>query len=325
MEHLKINESEHNLVCEINNLDDLIRAIRQRNAFKSESSSDLSAIMEQDLIIDDYMRKIPVINRSVFVQNVFAFLKERNMKMSELEQILGVSTGYISRLTKPGTDKKLSIDLVWKIAQLFGKTLYELIQTDHSELTSHEQYLISFINKLCADTTADKIMWNVERSDDLNRLDISSINRGEGHPLFSYERFFSEDESGYSREMQEVVMVSKSFGCNTCINGNCYNLRMKNGVTLYLMNLSKDCYNIRDADSFAKEMWIWKPDEEKVFLCGTQDGDLFANLIENLYKTVSEIVRHPHIDEKTKEILDAFMNDDLSDDSEDSATTIPFF
>ena len=39
--------------------------------------------------------------------------------MGDLERLLGISAGYISRTVKENSSKKLSIDVVWKIAELF--------------------------------------------------------------------------------------------------------------------------------------------------------------------------------------------------------------
>ena len=41
-------------------------------------------------------------NRQQLVENINNLIQQKNMKVGEVEQAIGISTGYISRLSKAG-------------------------------------------------------------------------------------------------------------------------------------------------------------------------------------------------------------------------------
>ena len=50
------------------------------------------------------------------------------------------------------------------------------------------------------------------------------------------------------------------------------------------------------------------------FLCSDKDASQLANLVDNLFATVSEKMKYPRIEREFKYVIDAFMQDDVSDD-----------
>lgn len=308
-------------VEKINNVDDLAEAIRMRellvqceNEYEPDSGHPCFWMLkQQEDVIKEYMDSIGDFDKTVMLSNISTLLKEHGMKMGELEQILGISTGYISRIAKPGSDKKLSIDVAWKIARLFNRSLYELLEVNYSELTPTEKYLVSFIEKLCSDTVADRLEWNRESADSLNRAEMD-INGNPNHPLLSYETFYEEGETEYPDQVSRVVLVSRTFDCHTSFNGDCYNLKMKNGTYLYIVNICKSVHKIGDKDAYAKEIWMYKPQVGAHFLCSNRDSSVLSNLVERLYAIVCDRMQHPQIKHELQDVIDAFMKDDISDD-----------
>ena len=53
-------------------------------------------------------------NRQKLMENVNELIKEKGLKVGEVESAIGVSTGYISRLTKKETDTAPSADSAYK-------------------------------------------------------------------------------------------------------------------------------------------------------------------------------------------------------------------
>lgn len=263
-------------------------------------------------------------NKKLMLDNISFMLKEVGKKIGELEAEAGVSTGYISRTSKDDNTKP-GIDFVINVAEALGTSVDTLINVNMAELTPTELYLVSFLEKLKKDTVADKLGWNRESADILNRLE-PDINGYADHPLFSFETFFEQGETEYPDEVSKVVMMSHSYDCHTYIAGDCFNFRMKNGAILYIMNISKSFYRINDTDAYAKEVWMYKPNIGKQFLYSNKKQTTLARLVDDLYATVSEFAKHPKIKSDLRDVIDSYINDDdiIDDDDYYGDLDIPF-
>lgn len=254
------------------------------------------------------------LNKKMLFDNISYLIKKEGIKIGELESAAGVSPGYISRTSKDGGTKP-GIDFIMKAAIALNVSIDTLLRVDMKSLTPTEQYLISFLEKLNIDTIHDKLTWNCESEEYLNyRLEADGYGRS-NHPLFSQETFLEPGEEGYPNEVTRIVFISKSFDVHTCIHGDCYNLRMKNGVFLYLMNICRNVHRIGDPTAFAKEIWICPTGEcGKQYLCSTGDLTRISDLINELYESVSENTKHPKVNKIIRDVIDSFMRDDMEDD-----------
>lgn len=253
-------------------------------------------------------------NKDLMIKNISFMLSEFGKKIGELEAEAGVSAGYISRTAKD-TKSKPGIDFVVKVAEALKTSVDTLINVDLSELTPTERYLISFLEKLKQDTLEDKLDWIRESAASLNRME-TDMNGYVEHPLFSLETFYEEGECEYPEEVTRVVMISKHFDCRTAIEGDCFNLRMKNGATLYVMNICKSVHRINDPSAYAKEIWISQYGKNQ-FLCDNSPNSSLAFLVEDLYSTLLIRSNHPKISRDLKQVIDSFMVDDLGQDDEE--------
>lgn len=253
-------------------------------------------------------------NKQLMLDNISFFLKEFGKKIGELETGAGVSPGYISRISKESNTKP-GIEFIMKVADSLNTSIDTLLNVDLAEMTPTERYLVSFLEKLNKDTLEDKLDWNRESADRLNRAE-TDINGNPDHPLLSYETFYEESECEYPDEVSRVVFVSNAFDCRTYVNGDCFNLRLKNGSILYFMNISKSVHKVNDPDAFAKEIWMYTPGTGANFLCSNRATSPLAALVDNLYTTVSERMKNPRIKQELQYVIDSFMKDDVSDDDE---------
>lgn len=246
-------------------------------------------------------------DKSILLDNIPYLLTESDSRIGTLESATGVSVGYVSRISKD--DKvKPGIDFIYNAAKYFNVSIDTLLDVKLGELTPTERYLVSFLEKLNKDTLDDKLDWEVESADSLNRIE-TDMNGYVEHPLFSFETFYEESETEYPDEVSRVVFTSKSFDCRTAIAGDCFNLRMKNNAILYVMNISKSVYRLKDKDAFAKEIWMYVPDVGKKFLCSNNPESSLAFFVDNLYSTLSERMRHPKIKDEMKHIIDLYMEE----------------
>lgn len=256
-------------------------------------------------------------NKILCFSNIRKLLHQNpNVKIGQIEKEAGIRLGYMSRLEKEDNTSEPSIEFIVTAAKLLNVSIDTLVSVDIGGLTSTELYLIKFFDKLKLDTLDDKLEWHRETAFNLNKMELD-MNGMVQHPLFSEETFYEESDSEYPNEVTRVVFNSKTFGPHTYIAGDCFNLRLKNGYTLYLMNIEKSEHKISDTTAFAKEAWIYIPYEKTQLLITTHDKNSMAPLLNTLYSTVKEQMEHPQISKDIKYVIDSYMKDDISDDPND--------
>lgn len=261
-------------------------------------------------------------NKYVCFSNIRELLRQKpDVKLGQIEKDAGCQPGYMSRLEKPNSSGEPSVEFVVTASKALGVGLDSLLTVDLVQLTPTENYLVSFIQKLITDTVADKLYWNKESAEYLMRLE-TDINGCVDHPLCSYETFLEEGETEYPDEVSRVVFTSNAFDVHTAIAGDCFNIRLKNGATVYLMDISKSVYRMNDPNAFAKEIWIFTPGVGSSFLVDNRSISSISGLVNNLFTAVSERMKHPRIRKEHLYALDAFMKGDLDDDPVDD--TLPF-
>lgn len=261
-------------------------------------------------------------DKTLFFKNLRLLLKKKiDIKIGQIEREANVRLGYTARLEKEDNTAEPSVEFVVTAAKLLGVSVDTMLKVDISGLTPTELYLVKFFDKLKLDTIEDTLDWNIETIHILARIE-PDMNGYVWHPLFSQETFYEESECDYPEEVTRIVFSSKSFGPRTCVSGDCYNLRMKNGTTLYLMNIEKSVHKVGDSMAYAKEAWVTVPYKGSSFLVGTQDNTPIAFLVEELYAIVKDRMEHPRINKDVKSAIDAFLKGDIEDDSIDDA--LPF-
>ena len=162
----------------------------------------------------------------------------------------------MSRLEKDGNTAEPSVEFIVTAAKLLKVSLDTLVSINLTGLTPTEQYIVNFFDKLKADTLADKLVWNRQTAFNLNNIEPDYDGRI-WHPLFSEETFFEEGETDYPEQVTRIVFNSKTFGPHTFISGDCFNLRLKNGTTLYLMDIEKSVHKTTDPNAKAIEAWVY--------------------------------------------------------------------
>ena len=255
-------------------------------------------------------------NKSLCFSNIRELLKDNpEVKIGQIEKEAGIRLGYMARLEKGDNPAEPSIEFVVTAAKLLNVSVDTLVNYDLANLTSTEKYLVKFIEKLKTDTLSERINWNVETQFELDRYEVD-YNGNSKHPLFGLETFYRKSDCEYPEEVTENVYVSKTFGPNTAIKGDCFNLKLKNGSTLYLMNLVKDVHYTNDKNAFVKEAVIYVPHGKTQVVATTKDEYPIGQLLDELYILVEENMKHPPVNSDVMTAIDAFMRDDLSDDED---------
>ena len=52
-------------------------------------------------------------DRARLMNNINTLIKDKNIKIGELENSIGISTGYLSKMSKADNESMPGIDLIW--------------------------------------------------------------------------------------------------------------------------------------------------------------------------------------------------------------------
>ncbi len=152
-------------------VDDLMAALEVKNALESYLSGLMhdedpggyeKLLQEQTDLIQAFVDSLGEFDSSVLSDNVNFLAKKHGMRVGELEETIGVSAGYLSRTIKENSKKKISIDVVWKIARLFDKDMNTLIGRRLRNHQSNTDLLERFLDKLKDDTSECYLTWENE-------------------------------------------------------------------------------------------------------------------------------------------------------------------
>ena len=162
-------------------------------------------------------------NRQRMMENVNELIKEKGLKVGEVESAIGVSTGYISRLTKKETDTAPSADIVWKLAKYLGVSTDMLIEGDFSKATHNLQYMRNFVLKLKAMTDSNKLEWGAITIQDINSALQNEEDGEETLPIIAHR----ENAALNIKEMQ----IRKDARYRDCSLPEYGNKRVKSSAT----------------------------------------------------------------------------------------------
>ena len=251
-------------------------------------------------------------NKNLMIDNIFFLLKDVGKKIDDLETDVGVCRGYISRLSQE-ENANAEIEFIMTVAKYLNTSMDTLLNISLTHLTFTERYLVTFLDKLYKDTLDDKLDWIRESADQLNRAE-SDKNRNSPHPILCYETVYEMNDTGSPKAISTVVFLSNSFSRITCISGDCFNLRLKNGSRLYIMNICNGVQNMNNPDTYAKEIWMYTPRAGAHYLCSNNKSSPMVDLINNVYAMINDRMKTPRIKKDVQMIIEAFLNDDLSND-----------
>lgn len=244
-------------------------------------------------------------NKELMLKNINYLIDSRNLKVGELENRAGVSVGYISRITKD-ENAKPGIDFIVNIAKELKISVDTLLGIDLAKIDDNTRFSIELINKLASDTKENKLEWIVEDKEELNNPYENEI-----HPSLFTEEFVTRyDKNQLMYNATDLFFPSRSYGIYTEIYDNCYNTKIDDNSTLYIMNINKAFSSV--ASDNAIEIWISINKKENIkneFICSTFDANSeLVKKIKELYKEVEVYIKNPRMDDEVKAILESYIN-----------------
>ncbi len=124
-----------------------------------ESQAIADLILEQQGILEDYRKQFDMEELKFLSSNIDYLLKTNNLRAADLEDILRVSPGYISRTMGPKAKKRLSVDVLVQIAEVFHVNINELVNRDYTAPVKSVSRVFSFLLRLIQQTENGSLHW----------------------------------------------------------------------------------------------------------------------------------------------------------------------
>ena len=255
-------------------------------------------LAEQESYIRAYVENLPDFDNTQLVANLGYLTKKNNLRIGDLESMLGISAGYISRTAKTDSKKKLSLDVAWKIAQLFEVDLRDLLETDLSTVNANTQIAVEFIEKLLRETDDQTIEWkpvgsSLEEPDEMYILAGVTNENGEEalyHPA--------------KKPGQKYYMIDTDiFACEDVHDHKTLII-----VPVYLNSEKKVRYDFLfvDADDY-RDLENTTYSYEKVFFTSDDSTGTLDIHAEKLYKCIQRCQNDIHIKPEIKSDIAAYL------------------
>ena len=252
-------------------------------------------------------------NREICLKNVDYLLTKQNKKLGELEEKSGNYPGYLSRMKSGKSSSDPSIEFLMTAAEELNVPLELLVSSDLTEMTSTEEFILKFLNKVIDNTKKDELRWTRETISQLEKLGIERDMNGYeevNHPLYTV------GGDGEGEEYYEFpVYVSLFFrNCGVTPCGNGYNAILSGtDNTLYIMECSKGDDSLTwNKDRFYELYLVERGrygnyDVKK--LCNTiETRETIVVTVDSLVKNIIASLNRIHIDSDVKEILNAYID-----------------
>lgn len=112
------------------------------------------------------------------MDNIYYLAKKNNITLGKLEELVGLSAGYLSRLNREDNNSNPSIDVVSSFSKQLKVPVDILIKYDLSTLSPDDTYMLQFLTVLAGKTANNEIHWNLIPRDFFQKLCkvITSMN-----------------------------------------------------------------------------------------------------------------------------------------------------
>lgn len=238
-------------------------------------------------------------DKNRLMNNINILIKNKNLKIGELENELGVSTGYLSRMSKSEKESAPSVDFICKLAAKLEVSIDSLVNGDFQHSNDNLYYMTRFLSSLTEDTDAHKFEWekftkyeNLQEKYGFSDLPMMTktlhVNMKEES---SYWKFLSTFDNRVEFKMSNI---------NYCA--------MVSGLGVVLL-LKLDAEN-SEANKTAYELYaIEESSEEQVIpICSTLQNDgAISPAILDLFNCIERHERDVKVSEEARSIIDRYL------------------
>ena len=153
---------------------------------------DLYSSQKDNMIQFTTSHLIPCYESKYLATNIEYLAKLKEIRVPDLEVIFGISNGYISRTLNPESKKRLSVDIVWELAEFFDVSINDLLNRDLTLPAKGVEETVDFLKQIQADTDKGILLWNnVGKVKDHRNEELFAGANNEYCP-FGYENSYGE-------------------------------------------------------------------------------------------------------------------------------------
>lgn len=252
-------------------------------------------------------------DKNICLNNIYKLVKEKNLKLGELENKVGVSVGYFSKLLKEGNKASPSIEVLSKIGDLLNISLDKLCKTDLSKMGDSEFYVFSFLSSLLKRTREGEFIWVCENEKELNDLNLNSIEC-KSKKLFYFAEVPYRSEIEYPEYHTRVVFKSAfRRGEQLEAENNSYYLDLPNGTTVFMMMIRRinNGLNYDINEDVDIEVYIQKGDDiSPVARFQSKEDIIFDNIVYELFIAAGQSAKHCLLNQNAKDAIDEYMKNE---------------
>lgn len=233
-------------------------------------------------------------DKNRLLQNIAYLMRVHNVKIGELENTAGVSSGYLSRLkNNDNPDACPSVENLMSFADTLHTNIIVLLYCDLTSLTETELFIYRFLESMLKQTSENTILW--ERLTK-NYLYTYYPNEGKPHILMAED---PSDESIYYNSLFTTD--------NVWLDGPAYKLE-RFSQDFYIAKVS---HNYDGVHKTEYEMYLYKDRQRRTICNATEESKrTFITLLAALYEAAAASSNVIKIDEKVKDGLESFMSGD---------------
>lgn len=289
---------------QLSKLKQLYDGMEQKKDKESEVVAE--AVQEQEKQLDIFAGSIDVFDSKYLSNNIEHLLKREHMKVSDLETLLNVSAGYISRTMGADSKKRISIDIVWMIASLFKVNIDDFLNRDLATPTKDLKKVMAFIDKLKEDTDQENIHWKTLGSKPMSETKMLFRKTEDGDFLFG-----PNDETDDFCNVKDIYQVYINIGSVYL-------------VSLEDMIFGTESYRIYvfDEDTYRRSIGS-EYELHPLYLMYDTTKDITDLLLKETDKLVKAIKTHEHdyiISNEARSLIDQYLYPQEPDIDED----VPF-
>lgn len=236
-------------------------------------------------------------DRQITLNNIYFLAKEKGIRMGDLENKVGVSTGYFSRQIKEGSTANPGVEVLAAAAEIMGVSLDALISHDYAVLSASERYVMDFLDRLTQRTSTLDIIWGRELMDSLRNPDRDN-NGDPVHPLF---------EAQCIGGVWRIEYASRFCPCAD-IAGDGFCVEIAEGTDLHL-NWVRDVLDevpFEDQEC-GYELHLTKRGVARP-VCSFREPN-FGKALLRLAQAASESAQHVRVSDDVRSVIDTFMHE----------------
>lgn len=242
-------------------------------------------------------------NKLKFFANLRYYMKEKDIKIGQIENNAGVQKGYMSRLDKIDSSTDPTIQFVVSAANTVNESLDDLVYGNPAEMSEAENFISKFFKDLLDDTKERMIRWKKVPYGILEK-EYNYYNEScEHHPLLVLDELIKDDRGdNYCVHYVSKFYIDKKVD----VDGDVFFTKMPNTDNfVYLV----PCSFRGEEESKFFEVYI--TDDEKIIngICNTkQVHPSITGVFNELYKSAMASYENVYVDDDVRNIIEAYQN-----------------